>query len=148
MKEMHAKVNMTICGSLKRKIIKEVNGGYKEQYSLLYAYARELKLSNPGTTTYVKVDDKNPEKKPYFSKFYVWFVACKKGWRAKCKPIIGIDGYFSKHICKKKLLCTVGRDENNQNVSNYLEVGSEGNKKYMKVVFKTLSQRLGIGKWW
>ena len=39
---------------------------------------------------------------------FICFDACKKGWRAGCRPLIGVDGYFLKRICKGQLLTTIG----------------------------------------
>lgn len=58
-------------------VLDEINGGYITEYGLLYNYTKELEISNPRTTTDVKVDDNKPEKIPYFSKFYIYFNACK-----------------------------------------------------------------------
>lgn len=63
---------------VREKVIDEVNECYKSQYGLLYRYVEELELSNPNTTTNVRVDDNNPDGIPYFLKFYVYFTACKK----------------------------------------------------------------------
>lgn len=54
-----------------------------------------------------------PDGKNYFSKFYVCFDALKKGWKEGCRKIIGLDGCFLKGICRRVLLCVVGRDANN-----------------------------------
>lgn len=40
--------------------------------------------------------------------------ACKNGWKAGCRPIIGVDGCFLKEVCKVQLLVALGRDGDNQ----------------------------------
>ncbi|KAK9168867.1 hypothetical protein Syun_001007 [Stephania yunnanensis] len=52
--------------------------------------------------------------RPTFTKFYVCFEACKKGWLEGCRKIVGLDGCFMKGLCKGQLLCAIGRDGNNQ----------------------------------
>lgn len=44
---------------------------------------------------------------------YVCLDALKKGWKAGCKPIIGVNDCFLKGFCCGELLAIVGRDENN-----------------------------------
>lgn len=38
----------------------------------------------------------------------------KAGWKAGCRPLIGLDGCFLKTVIGGQLLSAVGRDENNQ----------------------------------
>jgi hypothetical protein len=52
---------------VKNKIIDEEHGGLRNEHGLLYGYAKELELTNPGTTTDVKVDNTNLKKRPIFS---------------------------------------------------------------------------------
>ncbi|XP_050211451.1 uncharacterized protein LOC126661643 [Mercurialis annua] len=80
----------------------------KEEYSCLYDYAEELKLSNPGTTYIVKGAKSDGDEVNYFHRFYVCFGACKEGWLAGCRRIIGMDGCFLKGICRGQLLCAIG----------------------------------------
>ena len=54
-----------------------------------------------------------PNRKNYFSKFYVCFDALRKGWKEGSSKIIGLDGCFLKGIYKGELFCAVGRDTNN-----------------------------------
>ncbi|KAL7615668.1 uncharacterized protein LOC111917421 [Lactuca sativa] len=83
-----------------------------EHYAKLWLYAEEIRRSNPGSI--VKLDVNHmPDGKNYFSKFYVCINALKKGWKEGCRKIIGLDGCFLKGICRRVLLCVVGRDANN-----------------------------------
>jgi len=45
---------------------------------------------------------------------YVCFEACKKGFLAGFRQVIGLDGCFFKGACNGELLCALGRDPNNQ----------------------------------
>ncbi|KAK3142619.1 hypothetical protein QOZ80_4BG0349030 [Eleusine coracana subsp. coracana] len=49
-----------------------------------------------------------------FQRFYVCFDACKKGFLAGCRRVIGLDGCFFKGATNGELLCAIGRDANNQ----------------------------------
>lgn len=42
------------------------------------------------------------------------FAACKKGFLAGCRRVIGLDGCFIKGATYGQLLCALGRDANNQ----------------------------------
>jgi hypothetical protein len=68
-----SKTQLNVCASssmlnrVKNKIIDEEHGGLRNEHGLLYGYAKELELTNPGTTTDVKVDNTNLKKRPIFS---------------------------------------------------------------------------------
>ncbi|GKV15505.1 hypothetical protein SLEP1_g26292 [Rubroshorea leprosula] len=47
-----------------------------------------------------------------FQGMYVFLKVLRDGWKNGCRPLIGVDGYFLKGVCKGVLLSTVGRDGN------------------------------------
>ncbi|PKI57115.1 hypothetical protein CRG98_022509 [Punica granatum] len=49
-----------------------------------------------------------------FKRFYVCLDACRRGFLAGCRGIIGLDGCFLKGPCKGELLSAIGKDANNQ----------------------------------
>ncbi|MBA0704831.1 hypothetical protein Golax_017062 [Gossypium laxum] len=51
---------------------------------------------------------------PHFKRYYLCFDALKRGRKAGCRPLIGLDGCFLKGSFKSKCLIAVGRDTNNQ----------------------------------
>ncbi|TYH66353.1 hypothetical protein ES332_D06G117200v1 [Gossypium tomentosum] len=51
---------------------------------------------------------------PHFKRYYVCFDALKRGWKAGCRPLIGLDGCFLKGPFKSEFLTVVGRDANNR----------------------------------
>jgi len=64
---------------------------------------------------YVEVVERPfPDLEPRFDRFYVCFDACKRGFLAGCRKVIGLDGCFLKGLCKGELLAAVERDTNNQ----------------------------------
>ncbi|WCJ44518.1 hypothetical protein M5689_025181 [Euphorbia peplus] len=104
-------VSDVICKNAKRKIIREVDGGYKDEYSTLEAYANELQISNPGSRIDLQLNKEELRKgKRVFQRIFISFDACKRGWIEGCRPIIGLDGCFLKDICKGQLLVAVGHD--------------------------------------
>ena len=42
------------------------------------------------------------------------FDACKRGFLAGCRRVVGVDGCFFKGACNGELICALGRDPNNQ----------------------------------
>ncbi|XP_050217382.1 uncharacterized protein LOC126668213 [Mercurialis annua] len=111
MKELKMDVTEIKCKRVKAELLKELQGDYLEEYGLLWNYREELLLTNTGSTVEVLSIGNNPGE---FGCMYMCFDALKKGWKAGCKPIIGLDGCFLKTICKGELLITIGRDANNQ----------------------------------
>lgn len=97
------------------KILENHGGKYAEEYGLLWKYAQELRISNPGSTVICQScsPDGNLEVST-FLRFYVCLSALKRGWLAGCRPIIGVDGCFLKGPYKCQLLCAIGKDANNQ----------------------------------
>jgi hypothetical protein len=52
--------------------------------------------------------------RPVFERIYVCLDACKRGFLAGCRRVVGIDGCFLKGSVSGQLLCAIGRDANNQ----------------------------------
>lgn len=91
------------------KLLDATNG----EYSKVFGYQVELLRSNPGRTVAVC---REPEImiKHAFQRFYVCFYACKKGFLAGCRKVIGLDGCFFQGACNGELLCGLGGYANNQ----------------------------------
>ena len=86
--------------------------GMKEEYTKVFDYQLELLRSNPGSTILVCLDPEYMDQN-IFQRFYVYFNAMKKGFKA-CRRVIGLDGCFFKGACQGERLCAIGRDANNQ----------------------------------
>lgn len=96
-----------------KKARKLVEGNEAEQYAKLWDYAHELMKSNPGST--VKMDTVAvSEEERQFQRIYICLDACKRGFKAGCRPLIGLDGCFLKGYYGGQLLSAVGQDANNQ----------------------------------
>ncbi|KAL4283121.1 hypothetical protein GQ457_16G022570 [Hibiscus cannabinus] len=82
--------------------IEIIEGKHKDQYSRTYDYLGELRLSNPGTTTICKLDER------VFERLYICMQACKDGFKAGCRPIICLDGCHLKGYHGGHLLNAIG----------------------------------------
>ena len=100
---MGADVTLSKIKRAKYIIMKIIYDATKEEYPKLYDYPLEILRSNPGTNI-----------KHVFQRLYVCFEACKKGFLAVCRQVLGLDGCFFKGSCNGELLCALGRDPNNQ----------------------------------
>ncbi|KAK9932342.1 hypothetical protein M0R45_019583 [Rubus argutus] len=87
------------------------SGSEDQQYNLLESYAEVLKKTNPGSTVKMMTEMVGEVRK--FKRFYVCFDACKKGWKAGCRPLIGLDDCHIKTKYPGVLLSVVGIDANN-----------------------------------
>ncbi|MBA0757839.1 hypothetical protein Gotri_020900 [Gossypium trilobum] len=87
---------------------------FVEEFSMLWDYADELRLQNPGNTIKMVVNRGTPKSPPHFKRFYVCFEALKRGWKEGCRLILSLDGCFLKGPFKGEMLFAVGRDGNNQ----------------------------------
>lgn len=113
LKDMLADVTIAKCKRAKGLVMKAALDSMKGEYSKVYDYRMELLRSNPGSTVVVCL---NPEirENNVFERFYVCFDACKKGFLAGCRRVIGLDGCWFKGATNGELLCAIGRDANNQ----------------------------------
>lgn len=98
----------------KQKILKGMEGNYKEEYAYIKGYAKYLQSVNPNNTIKVEVARRNtaPGRPLTFERMYFCFDAVEKSWKKGCRPIIGMDGCHLKGICKGQVLVAVGRDGN------------------------------------
>ena len=96
----------------KRIALKMIFGDVSEKYSRVWDYAEAIRKFNPGSTAIVKCIgiDKPP---PLFQRMYICLPACKEGFVAGCRLIIGVDGAHLKGQFPGILLTVVGKDGNN-----------------------------------
>ncbi|XP_073152078.1 uncharacterized protein [Henckelia pumila] len=113
MKEIKCHVSKHQAYKAKKKAILLVEGVARDQYSLLWDFAEEIKRTNPGSTVIIGTDDSNCENR--FDRFYLCLQALKVGFRAGCRHFIGVDGCHLKGPYGGVLLSAVGVDPNNNN---------------------------------
>lgn len=85
----------------------------KVHYSRVRDYGYEVLKNNPQNTVKICGTKLNDGDVNRFKRIYICYAALKTGWKAGCKPILGLDGCFLKTVCGGQLLSAVGRDGNN-----------------------------------
>lgn len=113
LKDMLCDVSLAKCKRAKALALQDMLDSTKGEYSRVYDYQLELMRSNPDSTVVVTL---NPDivQKQVFQRFYVCFDACRRGFLAGCRRVVGLDGCFFKGATTGELLCATGRDANNQ----------------------------------
>ncbi|GER34746.1 MuDR family transposase, partial [Striga asiatica] len=98
-------------GGCKLKAIADQKGEPHFQYALLWDYCEEIRKTNPGSTVVLDTNQCNGEN--IFQRFYICLNALKQGFKAGCRPLVGVDGCHLKGPNKGILLTAVGIDPNN-----------------------------------
>jgi hypothetical protein len=86
----------------RRIALNQIHGDELAQYNLLWNFAAEIRRSNPGSTMFVNANA------GVFQNCYMSLDACKRGFLAGCRPIIGIDGCHIKNRFGGVMLAAVG----------------------------------------
>ena len=110
--EMFVDASVSKLKRAKWLVMKKKFDSAKGQYQKLFNYQLELLRSNPGST--VVVNREIGMDPPVFKRMYICLDACKKGFTAGCRRVVGLDGCFFKGETNGELLCAIGRDANNQ----------------------------------
>ncbi|KAL4277876.1 hypothetical protein GQ457_03G014170 [Hibiscus cannabinus] len=125
------------CYRVREMALEIIEGKHKSQYSRLYDYLVELRLSNPGTTTVCKLDDK------VFERVYICLQACKECFKA-CRSIICLDGCHLKGYDQGHMLVVVGIDANDCIYPiAYAVIDSENNSSWSWFL-ELLAEDLGL----
>ncbi|XP_038680322.1 uncharacterized protein LOC119981316 [Tripterygium wilfordii] len=107
-------VNRTHAFRAKRIAQEMIDGTHKEQYLRLRDYGSEVHRSNPGSSCFLNIVDRpTPDTPAVFKRIYICLDALKRGFRAGCRPLIGLDGCFLKGMYGGHLLTAVSQDGNN-----------------------------------
>ena len=113
-KEMEIEVPRIKILRLRKVALEGVADSLKDHYSRVRDFGQEVLLSNPQNTVKISTTRLNEEDPVKFKRIYVCYFALKAGWKAGCRPVIGLDGCFLKTVTGGQLLSAVGRDGNNQ----------------------------------
>jgi hypothetical protein len=145
--EMFASVHISKIKKAKAIVVARMMDAQFGEYGKVFDYQNELLRSNPGSTVIVKL---HPDfEKPTFYRFYVCFEACRKGFLAGCRKVIGLDGCVFKGRAGE-LLCAVGRDANSQIYPiAWAAIDKETNESwdwFCSILFSEL--KLGDGEGW
>ncbi|CAL2226461.1 unnamed protein product [Prunus armeniaca] len=79
----------------------------------MWDYEVELRKTNLGTTVQIKCDYNEVLQQTVFQRMYIYMGALKKGFKAGCMPLIGLDGCHLKNPYEGQLLSAIGLDVNN-----------------------------------
>ncbi|XP_040363008.1 uncharacterized protein LOC121049509 [Rosa chinensis] len=109
---VRAKVSFQQAYRTKRAALELLERSIKEQFARAMDYAEELKRVDLDTTVDIKCDFNNPQQAPIFKRMYICLGALKMGFRARCRPILGLDGCHLKSAYGGQLLTAVGLDAN------------------------------------
>ncbi|GKU99635.1 hypothetical protein SLEP1_g12450 [Rubroshorea leprosula] len=112
--ELNVEVSKYKCQRAKRIIKNELEATYIEQYKYFRGYEKHMLTTNLGSSCIIGIENSAATTPYQFKRMYFCFDGCKRGWKANCRRIIGLDGSFLKGVCKGILLSAIGRDGNNQ----------------------------------
>ncbi|MBA0696008.1 hypothetical protein Goari_002596, partial [Gossypium aridum] len=115
--EIHVNVTIDCCYRVKKIVKEKMPGNHKEEFGLLWDYTHELRLKMPRSTIRMAFQRVTVDFLLHFKRYYVCFDALKRGWKAGCRQLIGLDSCFLKCPLKSEFLTAVGRDTNNQKFS-------------------------------
>ncbi|KAK9997647.1 hypothetical protein SO802_022333, partial [Lithocarpus litseifolius] len=99
-------VTLDQCYKAKRMAFKMIHDAEEKQYERLWDYAAAIRKWNVGST--VKIQTASD----VLERMYVCLDACKRGFLAGCRPLIGIDGCHLKGTTGGQLLVAIGKDGN------------------------------------
>ncbi|XP_063940571.1 uncharacterized protein LOC135146729 [Daucus carota subsp. sativus] len=100
------------CCRVRQRALSQVEEEMKKHYAWVRNFGGEILRRNKDNTVKICTTRVNEGDAPHFQRFYVCYDKLKKGWKAGCRPIIGLDGCFLKSVCGGQLLSAVGSDGN------------------------------------
>ncbi|WVZ75375.1 LOW QUALITY PROTEIN: hypothetical protein U9M48_023431 [Paspalum notatum var. saurae] len=112
LKDMLVDVSIAKCKRAKSIVLNAALDAMRGKYKRVYGYREELLRSNTGSIVVVCLNPDFVDR--VFERLYVCFDACKKGFLASCRRLIGLDGCWFKGANNGQLLCAIARDANNQ----------------------------------
>ncbi|KAL9667757.1 hypothetical protein QQ045_002122 [Rhodiola kirilowii] len=104
--DLKVNVHRMKCFRARHQALQILEGGVGEQFKLLRQYCAAILKWNPGSTVVLKTND------GMFQRVYICLDACKRGFLAKCRPIISLDSCHLKGHYSGQIHSAVGRDGN------------------------------------
>ena len=145
-KELRVHVHYSKCKRARRMVLDAYSRTFTFEYSKLEAYAAELMKSNPNSTIKVELlHDELREGKRVFKGMFICLDACKRGWKSRCRLIIGLNGCFMKMEFKDELLVTIGRDPDEKNIPIAWACVKNGSKHNWSWFLTLLKEELDLG---
>ncbi|XP_015622730.1 uncharacterized protein [Oryza sativa Japonica Group] len=141
--EMFADASISKLKRAKALVMHKVMDAAKGQYQKLFNYQLELLRSNPGST--VVVNREVGLDPPVIKRIYICLDALRKGFKAGCRKVIGLDGCFFKGATNGELLCAIRRDANNQMYHVAWAVVNKENNEEWDWFMDLLSRDLQVG---
>ncbi|XP_015949819.1 uncharacterized protein LOC107474693 [Arachis duranensis] len=121
-----------------------VYGDAAAQYGMVRDYGLTLLKTNPGSTVSIGVTPHpNPDKDPTFDRMYICLDGFKRGFKAGCRPLIGLDGAFLKTKHGGQILSVIGQDVNNHIYVIAYAIVSIENTENWRWFLELLHQDLG-----
>ncbi|GJW15616.1 transposase, MuDR, plant [Tanacetum coccineum] len=115
------------------KALQQYETCLEDHYGMLCSYASEILNSNPGSTCKMGVDSM-PDRKNYFSRFYVCFKGLKEGWLQGCRrAVVNVENKDNWSWLMELLINDLGLVS-----SEGLTIISDQRKKYTGVQYKNL----------
>ncbi|KAK9291453.1 hypothetical protein L1049_019401 [Liquidambar formosana] len=109
MEDFVVKISRSQAYRARRLALEMIDGSHQKQFTRMWDYAAELLRINPGSTIQLLTDTRDgPNAQPVFKRFYVCLHAIKSGFRAGCRPLIGVDGCHLKGPSGMQLLEAIG----------------------------------------
>ncbi|KAL4392134.1 hypothetical protein AHAS_Ahas03G0314700 [Arachis hypogaea] len=121
-----------------------VYGDAAAQYGMVRDYGLTLLKTNLGSTVSIGVTPHpNPDEDPTFDRMYICLDGCKRGFKAGCRPLIGLDGAFLKTKHGGQILSAIGQDANNHIYVIAYAIVSIENTENWRWFLELLHQDLG-----
>ncbi|KAK9286275.1 hypothetical protein L1049_014664 [Liquidambar formosana] len=115
MDDFVVKISRSQAYRARRLALEMIDSSHQKLFRRMWDYVEELLRTNLGSTIQLLTDTRDgPSSQLVFQRFYACLHAIKSGFRARCSPLIGVNGCHLKGPSGMQLLAAVGRDGNNQ----------------------------------
>ncbi|XP_057789503.1 U3 small nucleolar RNA-associated protein 25-like [Salvia miltiorrhiza] len=140
-------VNLAKCKRAKKKIICNLEGSYKEEFSRLCAYIEKVKECMPGSRLELQLSTEQLQAgKRVFKRLFVMLEPCRLNWLRGCRKLISLDGCHLKGVTFGRLLTAVGNYGNEGIVPIAWAVVNKENKNNWRWFMNWLKQGLKLGE--